>query len=149
MRRRERTLFLPSTSFPSNGNVCEDNSGLPDKGVHFVLPLGFRGHLGSTVWNLPTIPELCERNLDARTAQVPRSARAGGGRGRARPRGAVATATQPAFQNDVSAAGKTAPESFLFVIPRASAAGECTKGILYLERSDSLHGPEQRKTLVV
>lgn len=37
-------------------------------------------------------------------------------------------ATQPAFQNNVSITRKTAPESFLFIIPGASWARECTKG---------------------
>lgn len=61
-----RTWFLPSTSFQSKGCVFKDNSGLPDREFFFFfffLSLGFRGHLGNTVWNFPAISVLNGRNI--------------------------------------------------------------------------------------
>ena len=70
----------------------------------FFLPLGLRGHLGDIVWNFPTISVLCERQIWSQyypgtSTQHRQAGWEGAGWGLW---GAVAMATQPAFQNNVS-----------------------------------------------
>lgn len=145
-----RTWFLPSTSFQSNGCFFQGQFRTTVQGIIF-----FCLWVSEAIWELQfgiSLPFPCcvGGMFEVRTTLVQAGSMGRPGR---KGQGEAAGEPQPwqpsLLSRTMSPARKTAPESFLFIIPAARWAKECTKGILFLQRNDSLQDPEQRKTFAV